>query len=354
MYIAKNKKGEWFIQYSFVNCKGERERTTKRGFKTKREAQEWYNRFMTLHSKEISMSFKDFVEEVYLPDMESRLKMSTMETKKYIIQLKLLPYFGEKKLNEITVADIRKWQKELMKKGYAQTYLRSHQQQLSALFNYAERYHNLRENPAKKAGSMGKSKGDEMSIYTREQFDTFCETLINKRMSWLAFHILYYTGVRIGELLALQIQDIDFEKKLLTVNKSLQRIQKQDIITDPKTPKSNRKISMPDFLLVDIQDYIDSMGEVDASDRLFPVTKHYFEHEMKRGIRESGLPPIRLHDMRHSHASLLIEMGFSPIAVADRLGHEKVSTTLNTYGHLFPNKQAGMAEKLNEFYREGL
>ena len=75
---------------------------------------------------------------------------------------------------------------------------------------------------------------------------------------------------------------------------------------------------------------------------------------MKRGIRESGLPPIRLHDMRHSHASLLIEMGFSPIAVADRLGHEKVSTTLNTYGHLFPNKQAGMAEKLNEFYREGL
>lgn len=354
MYIAKNKKGEWFVQYSFVNWKGERERTTKRGFKTKREALDWYNHFISLHSKEISISFGDFVEEIYLPDMTSRLKMSTMETKKYIIQLKLLPYFGDKKLNEITVADIRKWQKTLMEMGYAQTYLRAQQQQLSAIFNYAEKYYKLHENPVKRAGSIGKKQGGEMSIYTREEFDAFCDTLINKHITWMAFHILYYTGLRIGELLALQIRDIDFEKKLLIVNKSLQRIKGQDIITEPKTPKSNRKISMPDFLLADIKNYIESMGEVSVSDRLFPVTKHFFEYEMKRGIKESGLHPIRLHDLRHSHASLLIEMGFSPIAVADRLGHEKVSTTLNIYGHLFPNKQAGMAEKLNAFYKEGL
>lgn len=354
MYIAKNKKGEWFIQYSYVNWKGERERTTKRGFKTKREAQDWYNRFMTLNSREFNMSFRDFVQEIYLPDMEKRVKVSTMETKKYIIKLKLLPYFGEKRMNDISVADIRKWQKELLGKGYAQTYLRAHQQQLSALFNYAEKYYNLRENPTKRAGGIGKCKADEMSIYTREQFDTLCDALINKRMSWIAFHILYYTGIRIGELLALQIKDVDFDKKLLTVNKSLQRIKRQDIITEPKTPRSIRKISMPDFLLVDLQDYIESMGEVSITDRLFPVTKYYFEHELKRGIKESGLHHIRLHDLRHSHASLLIEMGFSPIAVADRLGHEKVSTTLNIYGHLFPNKQAGMAEKLNDFYREGL
>ena len=111
---------------------------------------------------------------------------------------------------------------------------------------------------------------------------------------------------------------------------------------------------MPDFLLVDLKDYIEIMGEVAVTDRLFPVTKYFLEHEMKRGIKASGLHRIRLHDLRHSHASLLIEMGFSPIAVADRLGHEKVSTTLNIYGHLFPNKQAGMAEKLDDFYREGL
>lgn len=157
-----------------------------------------------------------------------------------------------------------------------------------------------------------------------------------------------------AELLALQIQDIDFDKKILTVNKSLQRINRQDIITEPKTPKSKRKISLPEFLLIDLKDYIDSMGEVASTDRLFPCNKHFLENEKTRAEKASGLPHIRLHDLRHSHASLLIEMGFSPIAVADRLGHEKVTTTLNTYGHLFPNKQAGMAEKLNEFYQEGL
>lgn len=354
MYLAKNKKGEWFIQYSFVNWKGERERTTKRGFKTKREAQEWYNRFMALQKNEFCMLFEDFVNEIYLPDMKSRLREHTIIQKGYVINLKILPYFGNKKISEITVSDIRKWEKSLIDEGYAPTYLRSIYAQLSAIFNYAMKYYDLKSNPCKKAGSMGKNNADEMQIYTREQFDRFCDTLMNKRISWMAFQTLYYTGVRVGELLALQIKDIDFERKILTVNKSLQRFNKQDIITAPKTARSKRNISLPDFLLVDLKDYIDSMGEVAPTDRLFPCNKHFLENEKARGIKASGLPHIRLHDLRHSHASLLIEMGFSPIAVAERLGHEKVTTTLNTYGHLFPNKQAGMAEKLNELYWEGL
>jgi integrase len=242
----------------------------------------------------------------------------------------------------------------LMEQGYAETYLSTIQIQLSAIFNYATKYYQLTNNPCKVAGGMGKHNAGLKQIYTREQFDNFCNCLMNKRISWMGFQVLYYTGVRIGELLALQIQDVDFEKKLLVVNKSYQRINMQDIITEPKTPKSNRVISLPDFLLVDLKDYIDSMGVVEPTDRLFPATKHFFENEKSRAVKESGMPEIRIHDFRHSHASLLIEMGFSPIAVADRLGHEKVSTTLNTYGHLFPNKQMGMAEKLNDMYREGL
>lgn len=115
-------------------------------------------------------------------------------------------------MNEITVADVRNWQKELLGMGYAQTYLRSQQEQLSALFNYAVKYYNLRDNPVKRAGGMGKYKADEMSIYTREEFDIFCDTLMNKRISWMAFYTLFYTGLRVGELLALQVIDVDFEK----------------------------------------------------------------------------------------------------------------------------------------------
>ena len=74
--------------------------------------------------------------------------------------------------------------------------------------------------------------------------------------------------------------------------------------------------------------------------------KSFMEHEMVRGIKETGVRRIRLHDLRHSHASLLVEMGFQPLAIAERLGHEKIETTLNTYSHLYPNKQAELAEKL--------
>lgn len=353
MYCEKDAKGKWFVQFSYVDWTGRRVRTTKRGFRTKREAQEYYSKFITMRQGDMDMLFKDFVD-VYLKDQNPRLKENTLVTKKYIISLKILPYFGDKQINDITVSDVRQWQTELMEQGYAATYLSTVNNQLSAIFNYGCKYYSLKNNPVKTAGSIGKNQAKEMQIYSREQFDNFCNCLMDKRISWMGFQTLYYTGLRIGELLALQIQDIDFDKKILTVNKSLQRIKKRDVITEPKTPKSNRKISLPKFLLIDLKDYIDSMGVVAKTDRLFPVNKHFYENEKTRAIKASGMPHIRLHDLRHSHASLLIELGFSPVAVAERLGHEKVTTTLNIYGHLFPGKQAGMAEKLDELYEEGL
>ena len=83
-----------------------------------------------------------------------------------------------------------------------------------------------------------------------------------------------------------------------------------------------------------------------VNERMFRFTKSFMEHEMVRGIKETGVRRSRLHDLRHSHASLLVEMGFQPLAIAERLGHEKIETTLNTYSHLYPNKQAELAEKL--------
>lgn len=83
-----------------------------------------------------------------------------------------------------------------------------------------------------------------------------------------------------------------------------------------------------------------------ADERMFRFTKSYMEHEIIRGIKASGVKRIRLHDIRHSHASLLVEMGFMPLAIAERLGHEKIETTLNTYSHLYSDKQGKLADKL--------
>ena len=292
------------------------------------------------------MKFEDFWK-MYYADMETRLREHTMRTKKYIVELKILPYFGDKRVNAITAADIRQWQNELIKMGYSPTYLKTINNQLSAIFNYAVRYYDLKSNPCAKAGSMGKSKAEEMDFWTVEEFRKFIDSVMNKRLSYMAFMTLYWTGMRLGELLALNLKDVDLEKRTISITKSYQRLGKKDVITPPKTPKSKRVITVPEFLAVDIKDYMDSLYDLQENDRLFPITKYYLEHEMQRGIKESGVKRIRVHDLRHSHISLLIDMGFSAVAIADRVGHESIDITYQ-YAHLFPSKQIEMAEKLDD------
>ena len=354
MKAEKDKKtGKWLIQYRYTDWQGKRRKSTKRGFATKREAEEWLRNFLITQKADFDMKFEDFWK-IYCADMETRLREHTMRTKKYIVELKILPYFGNKRVNDITAADIRQWQNELIKMGYSPTYLKTINNQLSAIFNYAVRYYDLKSNPCAKAGSMGKSKAEEMDFWTGEEFRKFIDSVMNKRLSYMAFMILYWTGMRLGELLALNPKDVDLEKRTISITKSYQRLGKKDVITPPKTSKSKRVITIPEFLAADIKDYMDSLYDLQEDDRLFPITKYYLEHVMQRGIKESGVKRIRVHDLRHSHASMLIELGFSPLEIANRLGHEKVETTLNTYAHLYPNKQTKLAERLDSEYREDL
>lgn len=354
MKAEKDKKtGKWLIQYRYTDWQGKRRKSTKRGFATKREAEEWLRNFLITQKADFDMKFEDFWK-IYCADMETRLREHTMRTKKYIVELKILPYFGNKRVNDITAADIRQWQNELIKMGYSPTYLKTINNQLSAIFNYAVRYYDLKSNPCAKAGSMGKSKAEEMDFWTGEEFRKFIDSVMNKRLSYMAFMNLYWTGMRLGELLALNPKDVDLEKRTISITKSYQRLGKKDVITPPKTSKSKRVITIPEFLAADIKDYMDSLYDLQEDDRLFPITKYYLEHEMQRGIKESGVKRIRVHDLRHSHASMLIELGFSPLEIANRLGHEKVETTLNTYAHLYPNKQTKLAERLDSEYREDL
>lgn len=354
MKAEKDKKtGKWLIQYRYTDWQGKRRKSTKRGFATKREAEEWLRNFLITQKADFDMKFEDFWK-MYCADMETRLREHTMRTKKYIVELKILPYFGNKRVNDITAADIRQWQNELIKMGYSPTYLKTINNQLSAIFNYAVRYYDLKSNPCVKAGSMGKSKAEEMDFWTGEEFRKFIDSVMNKRLSYMAFMTLYWTGMRLGELLALNPKDVDLKKRTISITKSYQRLGKKDVITPPKTPKSKRVITIPEFLAADIKDYMDSLYDLQEDDRLFPITKYYLEHEMQRGIKESGVKRIRVHDLRHSHASMLIELGFSPLEIANRIGHEKVETTLNTYAHLYPNKQTKLAERLDSEYREDL
>lgn len=339
------KTGKWLIQYRFTDWQGKRRKSTKRGFATKREAEEWLRTFLVTQKADFDMKFEEFLK-MYYADMETRLREHTMRTKKYIIDLKILPYFGQKRVNDITAADIRRWQNELIKKGYSPTYLKTINNQLSAIFNHGIRLYELKENPVRKAGSMGGERRKEMLVWTKEEYEKFSEAIIDKPQAYYAFEVLFWTGLRVGELLALTPADIDFSAKTISVTKSYQRIKGEDYITDPKTEKSNRTVSIPDFLCEELQEYLAMLYGFKDNDRMFQITKSFLHHEMIRGSEKAGVKRIRIHDIRHSHVSMLIDIGFSAVDIAGRMGHESIDITLH-YAHMFPSAQKDMAEKLN-------
>ena len=183
-------------------------------------------------------------------------------------------------------------------------------------------------------------------VWTKEEYQKFSEAVMDKPQSYYAFEILYWAGLRVGELLALTPADIDFKNKTITINKSYQRLQGEDYITDPKTEKSNRTVSIPDFLCEELEEYIAMLYGFKSDDRMFQITKSYLHHEMERGAKIAGVQRIRIHDIRHSHVSMLIGMGFSAVDIAGRMGHESIDITLH-YAHMFPSAQKDMADRLN-------
>ena len=343
----REKNGTWRIQYRYTDWTGQNKKSQKRGFKTKREAEEWLAAFKLQQAGDVTMRFSDFWK-IYREDMEKRLRKTTLRQKEYVVIDKLLPYFGNTPLCEITAPMIRKWQGEMMEKGYKETYLKTINNQLCAILNYAVRYYDLKSNPCHKAGSMGKARADKMPFWTTDEFARFEAAIIDKRPSWMAFNILFWTGMRLGELLALTVGDFDFDAGTVSVSKSFVRIDGEDLITPPKTKDSIRTITMPEQLSADVQDYISTLYRAKPGTRLFSsITKSYLETEMKRGVRESGVKPIHIHCIRHSHASMLVQMGFSPLEIANRLGHGRVTTTIETYCHPAEDAQIRIAERLS-------
>ena len=307
MAAFKDKKnGSWYVQFRYTDWRGERQQKLKRGFATKKEAQAWEREFLMQKQADINMSFESFVA-LYEKDVKPKLKLNTWLSKEHIIRTKILPYFKKRKLSEITARDVIDWQNEIRQhtkssgESYSPDYLKNVHTQLSCIFNHAIKYYGLQINPAAKAGNMGSEQPKEMLFWTKEEYLKFIDAMMDKPMLYYAFEILYWCGIREGELLALTPADFDFEKKTLRINKSYQRLQGKDVITTPKTKKSNRVIQMPDFLCDEMQDYFKQLYGLESDSRIFPLTKHTLKRGMEFGCKASGVKIIRIHDLRHPY-----------------------------------------------------
>ena len=346
------KRGTWMVKFRYKDWKGDYKWITKRGFVLKKEAVRWEQQYQQKVEGSTTMTLSTFAE-LYREERQPRIRESTCAVKNNIIDTKLLPTLGKMPISEITARDVLRWQNELLSyrdpvtgKPYSRSYLKTIHNQLSAIFNHAVRYYNLKENPAAIVGNMGSDKGISMKYWTREQYLKFSEAIMDDPRAYHAFQMLYWCGIREGEMLALMPEDLDFSKNTVSVTKTFQHLKGRDLVTDPKTPKSRRIVQMPGFLAEELQEYLRMNPDILPRDRLFPLSKSALYRTMERGSKASGVPRIRIHDLRHSHVSLLIHLGYSALAIADRMGHESIDITYR-YAHLFPSVQEDMASKLN-------
>jgi integrase len=292
--------GKWMAQCYYTNWKGEKNRKKKRGFSTKKEALEWERDFLNRASADMDMTMGAFIE-TYFADKAGELKERTIKNKRFMIDAHIIPYFKDKPMNAITASDIIQWQNTIREKNYAPTYMRMLQNQMTALFTHASNIYNLANNPCKKVKKMGKADADKLEFWTKDEYDKFINSIEVGSRYYVLFEVLFWTGCRIGELLALTKNDIDFSANQISISKTYYRADKKDIITSPKTEQSIRTIDIPEFLKEEIEEYINRIFGLPDNERIFPMVIEAVQHKMKRNCEKAGVKRVRVHDIRHEY-----------------------------------------------------
>ena len=204
MAIYKNDNGTWYVMIRYQDWTGARKQKCKRGFSTRKEAADWELQFKLQKKASVDMTMESFCT-MYEEDVRPSLKQSTWLTKENIIQKKILPYLGKRKVSEITAKDVMDWHNQMRKlktktgKPLSPTYLKTIHGQLSTIFNHAVKYYDLSTNPARKAGALGEEEGKEMLFWTKEEYKRFAEEMMDKPLSYYAFQLLYWCGIRSGD-----------------------------------------------------------------------------------------------------------------------------------------------------------
>lgn len=355
MAVSKDSKtGVWRATFYYTDWKGERVRKRKSGFKTQKEAKAWEHQQITIMEHSCEGFIKDLAP-VYLEAKQKSLKPSTCMAYAYTFNRYIIPYFGNKKANEIKPVDIHEWHIYEMNRGVTANNLRERHVVLSSFLNYLVRFYGLKSNPCNLCGPPPAGTKRKNNFWTYDQYKKAMEWAIpyvsevkNNRLTrscLLIVNILYWTGMRVGEVIALRSKDID--GSIIHVTRNMMMFNKK--ITTPKTKSSIRDVFISPILESEIKEFIEQIPYHDENELLFGVSWKSVSNFLSKICKNADVPKIRVHDLRHSHASFLIEKNYPIIAIKERLGHKNIQTTLNIYGHLYPNKDKEIADALNQY-----
>lgn len=350
----KKKSGiDWTVRFR-INDGGEVRRIRLSGNKTKADAETAYHIYRTQHPDQFERTRVDADRPVLFGDLIDRFlsnrqkngsKESGYITAASKINTHIRPAFEKKKISAITPSQILTWQNETIS-GYSYSYRTSLRQYLNSIFIFGERYYEIHnvakkvEMPRRPAEDYQKA-AEPFRVWTLDQCGDFLSSIESKHSVYYhLYKTLYVTGMRKGEALALDFEDIDPAGKI-RISKSLTRKTKDAPykITPPKTPTSNRTIQAPPELCRDLLLLRTGPEDHFVFGGTYPLADSTITRYFKRYISKSGVPPIKIHELRHSCASLLISHGVSIVAVSHHLGHKSIEETLKTYAHLMPSDE---------------
>lgn len=359
--IKKADNGTYYFRANlgYDSVTGKQIQKYRSGFSTKKEARAEYSKLILAAEEGLAMekkqpSFKQFIEEIYLPWYKTQVKESTYKNRLNTIE-KHFNFFYRKKVNEIEPIHVQTWQLKLAK-DYSPNYVRIIQGMLSLAFDRAIILGLAKKNPARMVGNI-KSKKVKVDFWTLEEFQKVISLLYKgdyyEHYLFICFWLLFTTGLRIGEAAALQWEDIDFDSGIISVTKTLYyKSMNEYKFVDPKTSASIRTVVIDEDTIRELKDWMEVQKKVlkDCNFVLsysgIPTSKHTLPRALEKLAGLAGVHRIKIHALRHSHVALLISMGVNPLIVKDRLGHEKIQTTLGTYGHLYPNSNFEVAKML--------
>lgn len=364
-YKYQVKKGvKWLVKFNYLDPKTGKTKTEyKRGFDSKREAKEYEENFLenledNNDEEELlyERTFGDVFQEYLMSHKREDIKESTLETKFNVFEKHIFPTFKERLIDEITDDDIAEWQAKVKSfvmpngKHLSNSFLRTIQSQFNSIINYAYSKGYLKQNPLADIKNMG-IKDKRIEFWSSDEYERFAYCAMKLPNYYYAYEVLYWCGLREGEMLALTLSDIDLEQGYISVSKTFQRVKGKDVISTPKTQSSVRKVSMPAFLCDELREYIDMLYEPEPNQRIFAVTKTTLTKHFHNLSDEAGLKRITVHGLCHSHVSLLINKKYDIFEVSKRIGHKSIKTTQDIYGHLFDEVQQTIANDLDSIRR---
>lgn len=368
-HVYQDKRsGMWYFVASLgYDEHGKRIQHWGRGFRSQMDAKKGYEEYINDFSdsavkKNSTMSYGEFFETYFKPDYKQAVKPQTYESRISSAELHL-KYFFKRKLRDISAPMVKKWQNNLSK-NYSSGYIRAIHGIFQKSLDLAVKLGLLKDNVAKRVGNVRKVR-QKVDFWTKEEaekvFSTFDISDYYERFAFTLIYTLFMTGIRIGEAQAITWSDIDFDNKTLDVNKNMYYKSASDYsISDTKTMASNRVIALDESTLQYLSEWRDiQQKNLGKSEFAFsyngsPTNKSTASHIITRHSKLAGVHKIKTHALRHSHASLLISLGESALVIRDRLGHEDIKTTLGTYGHLYPNTNRDVADKLSNIFENSV